>query len=169
MSDNLGDQLSDYEFVVPRRRRSQSSAIFGLEETPRQVVVEPSVRSHQIYMRMLANISGTRNVGLEDLLEVGLAKAGPMSIVLVFSHTLYLPLERVVPLLFALKGKRAKVGFWAFDDAHMARFSEDSQGIGMDKQALVRRMEEMGIAFELIDPRSLVSANIDRSRRGLKG
>ncbi len=30
--DNLGDALGDYEFVVPRRRRGQSSAIFGLEE-----------------------------------------------------------------------------------------------------------------------------------------
>lgn len=30
--DNFGDQLSDYEFVVPRRRRAQATALFGLEE-----------------------------------------------------------------------------------------------------------------------------------------
>ncbi len=30
--DNFGDQLSDYEFVVPRRRRPQTVALFNLDE-----------------------------------------------------------------------------------------------------------------------------------------
>lgn len=30
--DNFGDALGDYEFTIPRRRRAQSTAIFGLEE-----------------------------------------------------------------------------------------------------------------------------------------
>ena len=30
--DNFGDQLSDYEFVIPRRRRAQTSALFDFSE-----------------------------------------------------------------------------------------------------------------------------------------